>query len=175
MSGLRRAFDRTGRGTDHAFERACERGFGPIAEPARERGDGGAVVLERVGARVHPPGRAVLHRGLVGDFGEAGGEGRTRRASSFASEPTVQARAEIRRRSRPSVTGGVITGDTQEKTTTTLVLGGTGRTGRRVTEGTPHLADGVRRALGWQPRDFADYARHAAGSGVWNDDAIHRR
>ena len=28
--------------------------------------------------------------------------------------------------------------------------------------------DGVRRALGRQPRDFADYARDAATSGVWN-------
>ena len=31
-----------------------------------------------------------------------------------------------------------------------------------------HLADGVRRALGRTPRDFADYAREAAATGVWN-------
>jgi uncharacterized protein YbjT (DUF2867 family) len=31
-----------------------------------------------------------------------------------------------------------------------------------------HLADGVQRALGRQPRDFADYARDAAATGVWN-------
>ncbi|WP_435651805.1 NmrA family transcriptional regulator [Kitasatospora purpeofusca] len=30
------------------------------------------------------------------------------------------------------------------------------------------LADGVQRALGRPPRDFADYARSAAASGVWN-------
>ena len=30
-----------------------------------------------------------------------------------------------------------------------------------------HLTDGVRRALGRAPRDFADYARDAAASGVW--------
>lgn len=30
-----------------------------------------------------------------------------------------------------------------------------------------HLADGVQRALGRQPRDFNDYARAAAASGVW--------
>jgi hypothetical protein len=30
------------------------------------------------------------------------------------------------------------------------------------------LADGVRRALGRQPRDFRDYARTTAASGVWN-------
>ncbi|GAA1389554.1 NAD(P)H-binding protein [Kitasatospora putterlickiae] len=30
------------------------------------------------------------------------------------------------------------------------------------------LADGVRRALGREPRDFADYVRAAAASGVWN-------
>ncbi|MFE7487530.1 NmrA family transcriptional regulator, partial [Kitasatospora sp. NPDC057541] len=29
------------------------------------------------------------------------------------------------------------------------------------------LADGVRRALGREPRDFADFARDAAASGVW--------
>jgi uncharacterized protein YbjT (DUF2867 family) len=29
------------------------------------------------------------------------------------------------------------------------------------------LADGVRRALGREPRDFADYAREAAATGVW--------
>ena len=31
-----------------------------------------------------------------------------------------------------------------------------------------HLADGVQRALGREPRDFADYARDAAASGVWS-------
>jgi uncharacterized protein YbjT (DUF2867 family) len=31
-----------------------------------------------------------------------------------------------------------------------------------------HLADGVQRALGREPRDFADYARDAAASGVWD-------
>jgi uncharacterized protein YbjT (DUF2867 family) len=32
-----------------------------------------------------------------------------------------------------------------------------------------YLADGVRRALGRQPREFADYAREAAASGVWDN------
>ncbi|MDQ2709066.1 MAG: NmrA family transcriptional regulator [Actinomycetota bacterium] len=31
-----------------------------------------------------------------------------------------------------------------------------------------HLADGVRRALGREPRDFADYTRAAAATGVWD-------
>ena len=31
-----------------------------------------------------------------------------------------------------------------------------------------HLTDGVRRALGREPRDFADYAREAAAAGVWD-------
>ena len=31
-----------------------------------------------------------------------------------------------------------------------------------------HTADGVWRALGREPRDFADYARHTAASGVWD-------
>jgi hypothetical protein len=30
-----------------------------------------------------------------------------------------------------------------------------------------HLNDGVRRALGREPCDFADFARDAAASGVW--------
>jgi uncharacterized protein YbjT (DUF2867 family) len=30
-----------------------------------------------------------------------------------------------------------------------------------------HLTDGVRRALGREPRDFADYARETAATGVW--------
>lgn len=30
-----------------------------------------------------------------------------------------------------------------------------------------HLADGVRRALGREPRDFVDYARTAAATGCW--------
>ena len=34
-----------------------------------------------------------------------------------------------------------------------------------------HLADGVQRALGREPRDFADYARDAAATGVWNPSA----
>lgn len=32
-----------------------------------------------------------------------------------------------------------------------------------------HLTDGVQRALGREPKDFADYAREAAAIGVWND------
>ena len=32
---------------------------------------------------------------------------------------------------------------------------------------TAHLEDGVQQALGRPPRDFADYARDAAASGVW--------
>jgi len=37
---------------------------------------------------------------------------------------------------------------------------------------TAHLADGVQRALGREPRDFTDYARDAAASGVWDPGAI---
>jgi uncharacterized protein YbjT (DUF2867 family) len=33
------------------------------------------------------------------------------------------------------------------------------------------LADGIQRALGREPRDFADYARDAAAAGVWNAPA----
>jgi len=32
-----------------------------------------------------------------------------------------------------------------------------------------HLTDGVRRALGRPPRDFAEYARQTAATGVWGD------
>jgi uncharacterized protein YbjT (DUF2867 family) len=34
-----------------------------------------------------------------------------------------------------------------------------------------HVADGVQRALGREPTDFGDYARHAAATGVWNPSA----
>jgi hypothetical protein len=30
------------------------------------------------------------------------------------------------------------------------------------------LADGVQRALGREPRDFAEFARRTAATGVWN-------
>ena len=33
-----------------------------------------------------------------------------------------------------------------------------------------HLADGVQRALGREPKDFADYARDAAATGVWTPE-----
>jgi uncharacterized protein YbjT (DUF2867 family) len=33
------------------------------------------------------------------------------------------------------------------------------------------LADGVQRALGREPRDFSDYARDAAATGIWNSKA----
>ena len=33
------------------------------------------------------------------------------------------------------------------------------------------LGDGVQRALGRQPRDFSDYARDAAATGIWNPSA----
>ena len=35
-----------------------------------------------------------------------------------------------------------------------------------------HVTDGVKRALGREPRDFADYARDAAATGVWSDSAV---
>ncbi len=35
-----------------------------------------------------------------------------------------------------------------------------------------HVADGVQRALGREPRDFRDYARDAAATGVWNGSAV---
>ncbi|MER7082677.1 hypothetical protein SAMN02982929_05781 [Saccharopolyspora kobensis] len=34
-----------------------------------------------------------------------------------------------------------------------------------------HLTDGVRRALGREPRDFADYARRTAATSTWNPRA----
>jgi uncharacterized protein YbjT (DUF2867 family) len=34
-----------------------------------------------------------------------------------------------------------------------------------------HLADGVQRALGREPKDFADYARVTAATGIWNPKA----
>jgi len=37
-----------------------------------------------------------------------------------------------------------------------------------------HLADGVQRALGREPRDFADYARDTAATGVWNPAPARR-
>jgi uncharacterized protein YbjT (DUF2867 family) len=35
------------------------------------------------------------------------------------------------------------------------------------------LADGVQRALGHPPRDFAQYARETAASGIWGGPAVH--
>jgi uncharacterized protein YbjT (DUF2867 family) len=35
-----------------------------------------------------------------------------------------------------------------------------------------HVADGIQRALGRQPRDFADWARDAAATGVWSVSAL---
>jgi len=36
-----------------------------------------------------------------------------------------------------------------------------------------HLSDGVRRALGREPRDFSEYARATAATGVWGSrDAL---
>jgi uncharacterized protein YbjT (DUF2867 family) len=37
-----------------------------------------------------------------------------------------------------------------------------------------HVCDGVRRALGREPRDFAEYARQTAAAGVWNESSLHR-
>ena len=37
-----------------------------------------------------------------------------------------------------------------------------------------HLSDGVQRALGREPRDFADYARDAAASGAWEKVGVSR-
>jgi hypothetical protein len=35
-----------------------------------------------------------------------------------------------------------------------------------------HLAGGVQRALGRPPRDFADFARDAASTGVWSGSPV---
>jgi uncharacterized protein YbjT (DUF2867 family) len=35
-----------------------------------------------------------------------------------------------------------------------------------------HVADGVQRALGREPRDFADYARDTAATGVWKESVV---
>jgi uncharacterized protein YbjT (DUF2867 family) len=35
-----------------------------------------------------------------------------------------------------------------------------------------HVTAGVQRALGREPRDFADYARDAAATGVWNESLV---
>ena len=35
-----------------------------------------------------------------------------------------------------------------------------------------HLTDGVQRVLGREPRDFRDYARHTATTGVWDDRRV---
>lgn len=35
-----------------------------------------------------------------------------------------------------------------------------------------YLGHGVEQALGRQPRDFSDYARDAAGRGVWTPSAV---
>jgi uncharacterized protein YbjT (DUF2867 family) len=51
------------------------------------------------------------------------------------------------------------------KTQTTLVLGGTGKTSRRVAQ---RLS-----ALGREPRDFAVYARDAGAGGVWDVPAAN--
>ena len=85
----------------------------------------------------------------------------------------------------------------------TLVLGGTGKTGRRVVErlasrdvpmrvasraGDPsfdwgdqstwdavaYVCDGVQLALGRKPTDFAEYARRIADSGVWDVSSSHQ-
>ena len=37
-----------------------------------------------------------------------------------------------------------------------------------------HVVDGVQRALGRPPRDFRDYAREAAATGVWAPQAVRR-
>ena len=38
-----------------------------------------------------------------------------------------------------------------------------------------HVADGVERALGRAPRDFADYVRRAAASGIWDASPVPMR
>jgi uncharacterized protein YbjT (DUF2867 family) len=38
--------------------------------------------------------------------------------------------------------------------------------------GNEHLSDGVQRALGREPRDFTDYARDAAATGVWGQSKV---
>ena len=58
-----------------------------------------------------------------------------------------------------------------DRPATTLVIGGTGMSGRRLAarpDGrNAQLSDGVRRVLGRPPTDFADWARAAAANGAW--------
>jgi hypothetical protein len=66
------------------------------------------------------------------------------------------------------------TKNTKEKKMT-LVLGGTGNLTylfSEVLDGrNASLTDGVRRAVGREPKDFADYARDAAATGVRGEAA----
>jgi hypothetical protein len=58
-------------------------------------------------------------------------------------------------------------GLSQSSSRTTIVAGSV-RSRRRLTSPSSwYLTDGVQRALGRPPRDFADYARDVAVTGVW--------
>jgi uncharacterized protein YbjT (DUF2867 family) len=61
------------------------------------------------------------------------------------------------------VTGLVAQGIPQAEATVFAQIFATVLDGRNA-----HVADGVRRALGREPRDFADYAHDTAASGVWD-------
>jgi uncharacterized protein YbjT (DUF2867 family) len=67
------------------------------------------------------------------------------------------------------------------QTKPTLVLGGTGKTGRRIVDrlsarggNNAYVTDDVQRALGRQPRDFGDYVRDTVATGVWAAPAADR-
>jgi uncharacterized protein YbjT (DUF2867 family) len=61
------------------------------------------------------------------------------------------------------VTGLVAQGIPQAEATVFAQIFATVLDGRNA-----HVTDGVRRALGREPRDFADYAHDTAASGVWD-------
>ena len=68
----------------------------------------------------------------------------------------------LRVSSEEFVTGLVAQGIPEAEATVFAEIFGTVLDGRNA-----HVTDGVRRALGREPRDFADYARDTAATGVW--------
>ncbi|MDF1604529.1 hypothetical protein [Nocardioides sp. YIM 152315] len=61
-----------------------------------------------------------------------------------------------------------------QREASTLVLGGTGKTGRRLVQRlmAAEVGDGVQQVLGRPARDFTAYARDTAATGIWSREDV---
>lgn len=130
-----------------AFECGAERGCAGVADLSGRGVDGDLWLLKQAGCQIQAPVREAAHGRLADQIGETVGK-RSPRDPHARSQGSHGPRM-----------GWVVVEVAQRRTDH-----GIGNSAVR----RAHLADGVQRALGREPRDFTYYAHTTAATGAWS-------